>query len=150
MKTEAQQERGDSAHSMVVILYDHSGSLWNRGVLMPQANDYIHDILFNEKEIKARSDRDSVMNALEQRRKIGLPLWRAGDCVSLYRFGMEQQDLQHHLLWLPHGDFFRAWRKALIHPSDPQAVCPRTSEEAQQWLDGALPPLVCSPFLVQS
>lgn len=121
------------ADRQIVILYDQSNSVRRKAEARQTVNDAIRNLLVSGQVTLARERAgDYATNTLTARR-VDLPLWRPGDCVSSVGFGMNRMDLESGLVGT--GEWWPRWTAALVRPIVPVAACPARADVLGRLLD---------------
>jgi len=78
----------------IVILYDRSASVVDRIDLLPRVNEYVHKIVTQEFTDDDLQSKDDYLKDVLNTRGLDLPLWRPGDVISFYTFGIDLSALE--------------------------------------------------------
>jgi molecular chaperone DnaK (HSP70) len=124
----------------IIVLYDSSGLVLDQPERIRRLNGHLADLLLEGSRSMQLAAGDTLDGNALSASALDEPLFRSGDCLSLYTFGMEQAVLTQRLpLERAALQFWPAFARSLIHPAVPGSLRPASVEDARAYLQRNLP-----------
>jgi hypothetical protein len=132
--------RGQGCADHIVVLYDFTGPVLDQADRVARANRYLSSLLFENVALAPATTDDVVdRNDLAQH-GYGRGLFHAGDCLSMFTFGLEDAALKEAL---PREQspqrFWYHFARYLVHPSTPPLEAGADAARARRYVEGRLP-----------